>query len=320
MVLLPNPVNIEHAPTRIIIEVSESRIVQNIEDVIQTFRSYVEERRTLEIPRFRREELDYAIRYTPMEHSAFGIVCFTRAGEDDIEGFIESQISYFAQVGIDFEWKVYDFDQPPDLKQRLLDWVFEKRNFEAFMVCDLSRFHEKKIGRGKTENVCRVEDLKNLQDIVKFQERTYEMRFPGLLEQLQSADTAVFAAYNNESLIGTGWIVYPKDSKFAEIHGGLVHPEFRGRRLYSATLQLRFRDAVSRGYRYVAVDAALMSRPILEKRGFQRLCWTYPHDEEKAQQSCRDEHVPRRRMKISCSLFTAEPSEVPACRGSLHSP
>ena len=126
MVLLPNPVNIEHAPTRIIIEVSESRIVQNIEDVIQTFRSYVEERRTLEIPRFRREELDYAIRYTPMEHSAFGIVCFTRAGEDDIEGFIESQISYFAQVGIDFEWKVYDFDQPPDLKQRLLDWGFEK--------------------------------------------------------------------------------------------------------------------------------------------------------------------------------------------------
>ena len=250
--------------------------MQNFEGINQPFRSYVEERRTLEIPGFRREELDYAIRYTPIEPDAFGIVCFTRAGEYDIESFIERQISYFAQVGIDFEWKVYDFDQPPDLKQRLLDWGFEERNFEAFMVYDLSRFQEEKIDRGKTENVCRVEDLKNLQDIVKFQERTYEMRFPGLLEQLQSADTAVFAAYNNESLIGTGWIVYPKDSKFAEIHGGWVHPEFRGRRLYSAMLQLRFRDAISRGYRYVAVDAAPMSRPILEKKGFQRLCWTYP--------------------------------------------
>ena len=248
----------------------------NSEEIGQTFRSYVEERRTLEIPSFRREELEYAIRYTSIEKNAFGIVCFTCAGEDHIEGFIESQISYFAQVGIDFEWKVYDFDQPPDLKQRLLDWGFEERNYEAFMVYDLSQFQEEEIDRGKTEHVCRVEDPGKLQDILEIQERTYEMHFPGLLEQLQSGDTAVFAAYKDESLIGTGWIVYPRDSKFAEIHGGFVHPEFRGRRLYSEMLQLRFKDAVSRGYRYVAVDAAPMSRPILEKKGFQRLCSTYP--------------------------------------------
>jgi hypothetical protein len=36
------------------------------------------------------------------------------------------------------------------------------------------------------------------------------------------------------------------------------------------------RDARARGYEFVAVDAAPMSRPILMRQGFTPVCFTYP--------------------------------------------
>jgi hypothetical protein len=34
--------------------------------------------------------------------------------------------------------------------------------------------------------------------------------------------------------------------------------------------------AQARGYAYLAVDTTRMSRPILLKKGFQHVCYTYP--------------------------------------------
>jgi hypothetical protein len=41
-------------------------------------------------------------------------------------------------------------------------------------------------------------------------------------------------------------------------------------------LSHRIAEATARGYRWITVDAAPMSRPILLKKGFMRVCWTYP--------------------------------------------
>lgn len=62
----------------------------------------------------------------------------------------------------------------------------------------------------------------------------------------------------------------------ALLHGGAVLPAFRGRGIYSRLFEARMMDALARGLKWVAVDAAPMSRPILEAKGFERLDSTWP--------------------------------------------
>ncbi|MCZ6674623.1 MAG: hypothetical protein O7C75_16970, partial [Verrucomicrobia bacterium] len=193
----------------------------------QIISSYVEERRLLEMPGFVRDELDYAIRYTPIEQNAFGIICFTRASGENIDEFIEEQVSFIEQKNLDFEWKVYDFDQPSYLRKKLLEKGFEEGDTEAFMVYDLSRFRVENLDRSRFENVQRIEDPEGLREVIKFQETITNVSLPWILNYLRTIDVAVFGMYEEKSLIGTGWIEYQNNSEYADIHGGAVHPDFR---------------------------------------------------------------------------------------------
>jgi GNAT superfamily N-acetyltransferase len=65
-------------------------------------------------------------------------------------------------------------------------------------------------------------------------------------------------------------------SSFADLHGGCVLPDARGRGLYTRLLEARASIACARGYGWLAVDAAPMSRPILERKGFAPVCPTWP--------------------------------------------
>ena len=40
--------------------------------------------------------------------------------ESNADCVIEEQIAYYKKIKQQFEWKVYDYDQPSDLKERLL--------------------------------------------------------------------------------------------------------------------------------------------------------------------------------------------------------
>jgi len=69
---------------------------------------------------------------------------------------------------------------------------------------------------------------------------------------------------------------YIPGSAFADLHGGAVLEAARGRGVYSRLLQVRVAHARERRCEYLSVDAAPMSRPILEAKGFTRICGTYP--------------------------------------------
>jgi GNAT superfamily N-acetyltransferase len=51
---------------------------------------------------------------------------------------------------------------------------------------------------------------------------------------------------------------------------------YRGQGLYTALLAARAQESIQRGIRFLTVDASPMSRPILEKLGFQWLSTFYP--------------------------------------------
>jgi GNAT superfamily N-acetyltransferase len=121
-----------------------------------------------------------------------------------------------------------------------------------------------------------------IDDIVAVQEQVWNCRFPWLAAQLGAAvaesavDTAIYCAYLDARPVGTGWIDFIPGSRFADLHGGSVVDEARGRGIYSLLYERRVAEARRRECRYLAVDAAPMSRPILEHKGFEHVCNTYP--------------------------------------------
>ena len=81
----------------------------------------------------------------------------------------------------------------------------------------------------------------------------------------------MYVAYVDHAPAACAWVRFPQKSAFASLWGGTTVPQLRGRGLYTALLLARIHEAQLRHYRYLTVDAGPMSRPILEKHGFQLL-------------------------------------------------
>ncbi|MEM7672460.1 MAG: GNAT family N-acetyltransferase [Verrucomicrobiota bacterium] len=249
-------------------------------------KAYTLDRRAYNLPNYRREDLGRIVRYTPLQADADGIICFTNLLEHELDSEIQRQCEYFKSKSLAFEWKVYDFDKPSTLLQRLLENGFEQGDEEALMVYDLNNSlptRDKEIEDIKIRKISSVEDL---AAIVRIQETIWNRSFPWLQEQLlsMSDSTAYFCAFDGDLPMAAGWIEYPEGSLFAELHGGSVYPEYRGRGIYTELFRSRVEDAMVKGFPYISVDAAPMSRPILESKGFTKLCSTYPLTMKRAYQ------------------------------------
>lgn len=245
---------------------------------IEITKAYSQDRRRMQLHGFEREDLGTLIRYKPKQPESGGIVCFAEIPADRADAEIAAQSQYFSDRRIDFEWKVYDFDEPKDLRERLRDYGFEEGEAESLMILDLeARGLEIGTRTGGYSIRC-VESETEIQHLVEVQESVWRRNFPWLLQQLLESRpvTRFFCAYKHETPIGGGWIEFPKDSIFAELHGGSVLPPHRGRGIYSRIFDLRVKEAQARGFRYIAVDAAPMSKPILKAKGFIELCQTHP--------------------------------------------
>lgn len=240
--------------------------------------SYRHERRVMEISDFLREDLGTVVRYSPIHQDAEGIVCFTNIPCEQLDEEIQRHIAHFEGRNIGFEWKVYDSDEPACLRKKLIDSGFDEGEAESLMMYEIAAFQPPGSSEKDGITLRRVEGKTVLKQIVELQESVWDRSFTWLFDQLRSMwnHAAFYAAYDNELLVGAGWIEYPQGAQFAELHGGAVLPAFRGRGIYSQLFEIRMRDALARGVRWVAVDAAPMSRPILEAKGLKRLDTTYP--------------------------------------------
>ncbi len=200
------------------------------------------------------------------------------------DAVIAEQVAYFAGRGEQFEWKLYSYDRPPDLGERLAAAGLVAEDAEALVVADAGEI----AGHGGADGVLpgglrlvTVTDEAGIAPMVDVHERVFgpDPHLRGrLLEQLRNSpefnvlvlamagDTPVCAA--RVSFDGTD---------FAGLWGGGTLPEWRGRGIYRAMVGYRARLAAERGYRYLQVDASPMSRPILERLGFVCLAMTTPY-------------------------------------------
>jgi hypothetical protein len=87
---------------------------------------------------------------------------------------------------------------------------------------------------------------------------------------------SVYVAYVDGQPASAAWTYFPKHSQFASLWGGSTVSGFRKQGLYTALLAVRAQEAKARQVRYLTVDASAMSRPILEKFGFEMIAYSYP--------------------------------------------
>jgi hypothetical protein len=240
-----------------------------------------DQRMDVEYPNMRREVTPNVVRYINTLSTGEGAVVYSRLDETNVDEIIREQVSFFESIGQHFEWKVYDYDRPSDLKERLKSYGFIAEEAEAIMVLDLEDAPGL-LWQPVSPKVQRITDSEKLSDVLTIQEQVWEEDFSSLRHYLQETlsnypeQISVYVIYIDEQSASTAWIYFPKHSQFASLWGGSTLGSFRKQGLYTALLGVRAQEAQARQVRYLTVDASPMSRPILEKFGFEMIAYAYP--------------------------------------------
>ena len=228
----------------------------------------------------RREATPEVVRHVALKHGD-GIVLYSHLTAADADRIIAEQIAYFEQIGQSFEWKTYDHDTPGDLKDRLLAHGFAAEEPEALLALDIETAPVSLL-RPVTHDVRRIVDPDRLDDVRHILETVWNEPHPWLIPMLSDDliddpdHLSVYIAYADDQPVSAAWITFHDHSQFAGLWGGATLAAYRGRGLYTALLAVRLQEARQRGVRFLTIDASPMSRPIVEKRGFQFLTTTQP--------------------------------------------
>jgi GNAT superfamily N-acetyltransferase len=266
-------------------------------DRTQTVSLYTRDQRmAVEYPDSRREVLAHVIRHVHLAGHGEGTIIYSQLDDRNVETAIDEQVKYFEAIGQDFEWKVYDYDTPPDLKARLAQRGFAVEEPEAIMVLDMELAADV-LYQPVGHRIERVMAAEGLEDVAKIEEAVWgedQTRLKSYLaECLERHPTqmSVYVAYLEGNPASAGWIYYPRRSRFASLWGGSTLERYRGRGLYAALLAVRVQEAKEKGVEYLTVDASPMSRPILEKYGFETI--SYAHACKWKVKSCESRtHLP----------------------------
>jgi GNAT superfamily N-acetyltransferase len=195
---------------------------------------------------------------------------------------IADQVAFFAARAEMFEWKLYSYDQPPDLAQRLLAAGFVAEDSESLMVADSAQIAGPDVVLPDEIRLVPVTDEAGLEQMIEVHDRVFgaDPRLRASLKtQLRNSPetTVMVLAMAGDEPVCSARIGFGTGTDFAGLWGGGTLPQWRGRGIYRALVGYRARLAVARGYRYLQVDASPESRPILERLGFACLATTTPY-------------------------------------------
>jgi hypothetical protein len=240
-----------------------------------------DQRKDLKYPNTRREIMPNIVRHVNTFDIGGGFITYSHLDEANAEDTIREQVRYFEGIGQDFEWKLYDYDQPSDLKERLESYGFIVEEAEAIMVLALEDAPEI-LWKPILHNVQQIVDPEKLVDVQSVEQQVWDedyswvLRYLGHALRMYPEQMSVYVAYINEKPASAAWIYFSEHSQFASLWGGSTVSGLRGQGLYTALLAVRAQEAKARQVRYLTVDASGMSRPILEKFGFEMIAYSYP--------------------------------------------
>jgi GNAT superfamily N-acetyltransferase len=198
---------------------------------------------------------------------------------------IADQVAFFAARAEPFEWKLFSYDQPPDLARRLLAAGLAAEESESLMIAETAQIAGPG-GPGVTPPdgvaLVPVTDEAGVERMIEVHDRVFgpDPRLRGsLMTQLRASPDAalMILAMAGDEAVSAARVAFGAGTDFAGLWGGGTLPQWRGRGIYRALVGYRARLAAARGYRYLQVDASPESRPILERLGFACLATTTPY-------------------------------------------
>ncbi|MCW5943910.1 MAG: hypothetical protein KIS66_16895 [Fimbriimonadaceae bacterium] len=200
---------------------------------------------------------------------------------DTVDDAIRREVARAACLGVPLEWKVFSFDSPPDLLNRLRTAGFTIGDRETMLAYDthdgLSPF------TGPEQRVVRkVDSRRHLEDFRRVAEevflKDYSLTTREIADALRAGDGGItaYVAYDGKTPVSVARLYTDPKSWFAGLYGGGTVSSHRGRGFYRAMVAARSYDAVARGARYLIVDALPTSLPILLRLGFVRVADTWP--------------------------------------------
>ncbi|MFC7931129.1 GNAT family N-acetyltransferase [Streptomyces cinereoruber] len=234
-------------------------------------------------PDCRVERVGDVVRTTGPAHAWNGVLWSGLGGPDtDTDAAVAAQIDHYRAAGLSFEWKLYGYDTPADLGDRLRAAGFTAGEPEALMAAEAAAL-PRDVPLPEGVELRAVTDEAGVRQVVEVHERAFGTDSASLgrrlLDRLATDPdgvAAVVALAHGEPVSAARLELHP-GTDFAGLWGGGTVEGWRGRGLYRALVSHRARIAADRGHRYVQVDAAPTSRPILRRLGFLELTTTTPY-------------------------------------------
>ncbi|GAA4955974.1 GNAT family N-acetyltransferase [Actinoplanes utahensis] len=193
-----------------------------------------------------------------------------------LDRLIARQRDYFGARGQGVEWKVRAHDLPTELPERLAAAGFVPQEPSAVLIGFAEEVAEAPV---LPDGVVlrQVSEAEDLQRIAGQQTEVWGFDCSWVADDLVARVAAdpgqitILVAEAGDVLICSAWAVYHPTTDFVALLGGTTLPAWQGRGLYRATLAARAREAVTRGYRLLHVDASPHSAPILRRRHFHEI-------------------------------------------------
>jgi hypothetical protein len=227
----------------------------------------------------------HAVRDGPVLHAVAAPVrqfVFTHGLADVSVAELDALITRVLEraAGAAVQWKTYGHDRP-DLAERLRLAGFVPEEEQTVVVGPAT---ELATAGAPPDGVAirATADPADLHRIAAMESEVWGLDLSSLADDLRKriesapADTVVLVAEAAGEVVSAAWVSVLRGTEFAALWGGSTVERHRGRGIYRALVARRATEAVSRGVRYLTVDASKDSGPILERLGLLAIDTTVP--------------------------------------------
>ncbi len=229
------------------------------------------------------EDLGTIVRWLAAPGQGLSTITWSDLEEGDADQVIAAQRDYFAAGGEGVEWKLYDYDRPADLADRLVAAGFVPDDEELMLVAETAAIQADVVlpAGVRLEPVTDEAGVHALMAVHRHEPGSEEMSWltETLLATLGDPRqlTEMVVAMAGDEPVSSARIEFVRGTDFAGLWGGSTVPQWRGKGIFRALVAYRAGRAADRGYKYLQVDASQMRRPILKRLGFTPVASTTPY-------------------------------------------
>ena len=203
-------------------------------------------------------------------------------GGVELDQLIARQRDYFAARGEAVEWKTRGHDLPHDLTDRLRAAGFVPEEQETVLIA-VAQDVVAATTLPDGIYIRWVTAEADMHRIAAMESAVWQQDWSWLAQDLIGRvstvprEIEVLVAEAEGEVVSAAWLEFHEGTEFASLWGGSTLQQWRGRGIYRALVNARAALAVTRGVRFLQVDASADSAPILRRLGFQAVTTTTPY-------------------------------------------